>query len=370
MAQNCAGLVLTLTSDCCRFDDEKICEFAICESCKTQNEEISQIETKTSANEHAAMGENGNIKAEIRSGNGICNTPNLDNVILDDFERGALDRFSGADIGNCDGFRVLNGDLQVKLTHSGEDGWNGDYVRIAFESGRRRKCVTGNGATIALDDDQSTSLDCSEEEEATLSGCETRHSDSTYVFDDQDPSILSDLEVSCGLGNALKNVRLIRPSSTEIAYSITCCPIECSSPVEERTATTSVRRYENLASLEVDCGSDKVLTSFDLDEGQSSAFNYEFDVNYGYIKTYRMFYRYTCCRPTSHRLSCVERSTNYNEYGNGYIIYLDRHRIECGNGNDDEFLSSFRLRRNSWSGFGGQTYYGSVYYDFKCCKRL
>ncbi|CAG2196875.1 unnamed protein product [Mytilus edulis] len=66
-------------------------------------------------------------------------------------------------------------------------------------------------------------------------------------------------------------------------------------------------------------------------------------------------YRYTCCKLEGN--ACVTRGINnaFTSGGNGDLIYLDRQKVECENG----VLNEFKLYRKGYS--------SSYKYGYKCC---
>ncbi len=63
-----------------------------------------------------------------------CYTGRLDNPSKDDFEKGAVDDFSGFMIGNCDKFHVPYARVgHAKAIHMYWDGWKGEYFEITFQ---------------------------------------------------------------------------------------------------------------------------------------------------------------------------------------------------------------------------------------------
>ena len=69
----------------------------------------------------------------------------------------------------------------------------------------------------------------------------------------------------------------------------------------------------------------------------------------------KIHYKYSCGN-TIPSNSCRDVTTEYNEQGDGNVIYLDRHAVNC---NEGEYLSKFRLD-------AGDT--GKYRYEYKCCK--
>ena len=70
-------------------------------------------------------------------------------------------------------------------------------------------------------------------------------------------------------------------------------------------------------------------------------------------------YGYTCCHLKQNNICRSERKyTPYNDNGRGNTVYLDRHRVDCGNYG---YLQRFRLvvEPNNWN--------GRYRYDYDCC---
>ena len=67
-----------------------------------------------------------------------------------------------------------------------------------------------------------------------------------------------------------------------------------------------------------------------------------------------MAYAYKCSTPKK-ELNCIKKSTEFNDNGGGNAIYLDRHKLQCG---ENEALSQFKLVNE-----------GTRYkYDYTCCS--
>lgn len=89
----------------------------------------------------------------------------------------------------------------------------------------------------------------------------------------------------------------------------------------------------------VDCGSDGVLSQFNLVRNNTSQYRYEYK-----------------CLPSTKPLTCRNASTVGNEDGKGNAVYLDRHDVKC---NEDEVLNQFKLYRPKED---------QINYEYKCCK--
>ena len=73
---------------------------------------------------------NGKLTTEICDMNlNCCNTGNLDSD-RDDFNHGHMDVFWGGMIGECGGeYDMMDGPAIMVVSHSGIDGWKGDFIR-------------------------------------------------------------------------------------------------------------------------------------------------------------------------------------------------------------------------------------------------
>jgi hypothetical protein len=72
----------------------------------------------------------------------------------------------------------------------------------------------------------------------------------------------------------------------------------------------------------------------------------------------KIHYKYHCAKgPNSS--TCRDVTTEYNDQGGGNVIYLDRHAVNC---NEGEYLSKFRLDADD------NDTTGKYRYEYKCCK--
>jgi len=117
---------------------------------------IKEIQCKTADEAYAGMDGGSKILINIWD---ICSTGfNLDSV-HNDFMRGGIDSFYGAQIGGCDGAELDNDDTaatRMAVHHSGSDAWKGDWVRIIMEGGVYRQCALGK----EIDDGQAELIYC------------------------------------------------------------------------------------------------------------------------------------------------------------------------------------------------------------------
>ena len=64
---------------------------------------------------------------KILSGSGFCEV-RLNNPKINDFERGQIDSFSDAMLGNCRDF-FFNDGYSLEIKHTGTNGWKPEYIR-------------------------------------------------------------------------------------------------------------------------------------------------------------------------------------------------------------------------------------------------
>ena len=76
---------------------------------------------------------------------------------------------------------------------------------------------------------------------------------------------------------------------------------------------------------DVKCDGDQVLKRFKL--GRNGKGKYKYD--------------YKCCDPQVKATGTENKETPMNDDGNGNMVYLDRHSVDCGNG----LISQFKLGR-------------------------
>ena len=96
------------------------------------------LESQTSTEKYANC--DCSMTVEIKTGEGSCKTGVLDNV-GDDFGLGALDIFTGDQLGTCGDFKpsVVT---SIVISHSQGDGWMGKYINI-YVGGRIFHCALG-----------------------------------------------------------------------------------------------------------------------------------------------------------------------------------------------------------------------------------
>merc|ERR1711974_426903 len=94
---------------------------------------IRRVEVFTSDCFQCGMSALGKISVDIYGQAGKhCNTGLLDNVGKDDFNRGTISTFTGATIGQCNGYDLAKtkNEISMKITHSGSDGGKFNWVQV------------------------------------------------------------------------------------------------------------------------------------------------------------------------------------------------------------------------------------------------
>ena len=91
------------------------------------------LELKTATEESAAS--DGLYQYKIISSDGSCTikaeNANMDNA-GDDLALGAIDRYSGDQLGSCSDFEAHD-ITSVVITHKGGDGWLGEYLKFYLD---------------------------------------------------------------------------------------------------------------------------------------------------------------------------------------------------------------------------------------------
>lgn len=129
--------------------------------------------------------------------------------------------------------------------------------------------------------------------------------------------------VSCGT-KGMKSFRLFRPTKTTIAYQFHCGSKSMGKRIHKETRAND---YGNgnviyLDRHKVNCGK-RALQSFRLIRPTKDT----------------IAYAYQCS--SENLQSVTSHETRANEDGKGNIVYLDRHKVNCGN----RYLTGFKLFR-------------------------
>ena len=97
------------------------------------------MSSKTNSREYAETDDT--VTAKICNDYDECCTFSLDNKKIDDFKKGALDKFTDpTTLGNCYGLST-KGLFTTTLTLSGNDGWYVDFLQIDFANGASYTCM-------------------------------------------------------------------------------------------------------------------------------------------------------------------------------------------------------------------------------------
>jgi len=151
--------------------------------------------------------------------------------------------------------------------------------------------------------------------------------------------------VYCNVGEALSQFRLQKTTQNHMQYRYSCLTNSGSSGSVAKQSAFDMdgnvgRGMESffLDRHEVDCGNSGILSSFRLQR----------NAGHGKIR-----YKYVC-NTYSHTLTCHDKTTPWNDAGNGNVIYLDRHHLSCISGTA---LSRFRLQRSG----------NTIRYNYRCC---
>ena len=117
---------------------------------------LLELQLKTQDVYDAGMDLEGNLAFDICSGGQCCYMFTID-LPYNQFRRGLIEGFTGRQLEECENFGILNGTVtQMKVTHSGPDGWLGEYIRLLLDNGVYFQCDINDW----LDDGDHVYLEC------------------------------------------------------------------------------------------------------------------------------------------------------------------------------------------------------------------
>jgi hypothetical protein len=147
--------------------------------------------------------------------------------------------------------------------------------------------------------------------------------------------------IDCGDKSVLNQMVLARPSTNKLQYKYTCLSAsDIGTPVQKET------------KLDVGSNSSIFLDRHDVNCDEGTGLSQLKLVSDGG----KFHYKYACA-PVPTLGKCVEKQTTANDWGNGSVIYLDRHNIKC---DKDQVMSEFKLTRPTPT---------QLQYNYKCCTR-
>jgi hypothetical protein len=148
--------------------------------------------------------------------------------------------------------------------------------------------------------------------------------------------------VNCG-NDAITRFQLTRAGANTINYRVHCMEGVDSGKSNWKYTTADEDGGGDVRYLDrhkVDCG-DKAISDFWLkNQGDGT-----------------MKYAFKCSDLVHDNNMCYETITPFDEDGDGNMVYLDRHNVECGEG---YALTSFGLERNSND--------NRITYRYNCCR--
>ena len=162
-------------------------------------------------------------------------------------------------------------------------------------------------------------------------------------------------QIKCPKNYALKYVRLftdkkrakIQKGAWSMRFKFICCKIKAINCVKKNTKYVAASNSFTLARIgKVDCGCEKVITK------------YHIQVKYDqYGKTPMSRVSYSCCNFYQHglkRFKIVKKTSGYRDSGEGRIVFLDRHPINCGK---KGFISNITARTKAKNESGHNPYF-------------
>ena len=98
---------------------------------------LKEVELKTATSEHAEMDDD--LSFEICNSKGNCCFFKVANFPYNQYEKGLVENFKYGQLKRCRNFEI--GDLKsMRVDHYGEDGWQGEYVKLFTDSGPDYYC--------------------------------------------------------------------------------------------------------------------------------------------------------------------------------------------------------------------------------------
>ena len=117
---------------------------------------LLELQLKTQDVYNAGMDLEGNLSFDICSGGQCCFMYTTD-LPYDQFRRGLIEGFTGRQLEECENFSIMYGTVtEMKVTHSGPDGWLGEYIRLLLENGTYFQCNINDW----MDDGDHVYLEC------------------------------------------------------------------------------------------------------------------------------------------------------------------------------------------------------------------
>jgi len=148
--------------------------------------------------------------------------------------------------------------------------------------------------------------------------------------------------IECDNKGVLNRLKLERPSNNSIRYAYNCKNSDNISVARYLSTSYNDEGHGNSIYLDrhhVSCPSDTALSRLQLQRDGKGKYRYD----------------YRCSHyPSAGR--CSNRSTPNNDWGNGNMIFLDRHDVKC---NPNEVLTSVRLVRPTSN---------TIRYNYTCCE--
>ncbi len=153
---------------------------------------------------------------------------------------------------------------------------------------------------------------------------------------------LAQQEVLCPNNGALNSIKYNRLSGNTFQYGYNCSSdwdntdkTSCKSTVFQLNRNNQAFALGDHSLI---CDNGSVMTGFQM-EANADAIRYNYK-----------------CAPQTKPLTCRRRSTPPNDSGQGDMVYLDRHNIQCG---EDEVLSFLKLVNDSSDKY---------HFEYSCCR--
>jgi hypothetical protein len=158
--------------------------------------------------------------------------------------------------------------------------------------------------------------------------------------------VLDRHDITCGDKSVVNAFHLIRPSHDTIRYDYKCLSATDIGGQVSRTTPQNDEGGGHLIYLDrhdVNCGNEGAISRIHLQRlWNGSRWEYQYQYN---------------CAKVPDMTNCVNKSTPTDGDGNGNIVVLDRHNVQC---DPNQALTRFHLTRPTGS---------TISYEYTCCSR-
>jgi hypothetical protein len=149
-------------------------------------------------------------------------------------------------------------------------------------------------------------------------------------------------DINCGDKSVLNQLVLTRPAENQLQYKYTCLSASDIGPSMSKETPLNDGSASSiyLDRHDVKCDAGSGLSELKLETVNGNSYHYKYQ-----------------CATVPSMGSCVEKTTPANDWGNGSVIFLDRHNVKC---EPNQVLSRLKLTRPEPD---------KLQYNYTCCSR-